>query len=221
MNERVEINSFFWNRCLLIVVGLIFSLSVSGQYSGYQPVNDIAVFKNQFSKESAKVLSITSKFTQEKTLTALTETIVSEGLFWFKRSNNVRIEYQKPFTYLLIMAGDKMLVRDDQKENRINVNSNKLFQQVNRIIVDCVQGTILSSTDFSVKVFESEAEYLLEMTPTSKALKEFFKTIVLKVEKKDYSVKSIDMNEPAGDRTTITFTDKKLNSQVADAIFTF
>lgn len=202
----------------LITVTLI-PFSVEAQYPGYSSIKDLEVFKKRFASESANVMSITSKFTQEKVLSALTEKITSEGLFWFKRSNKVRIEYQKPFVYKMIMNDGKILVKDDQKETRVNVSSSKLFQQVNRIMIDCVQGTILTSKDFTVRVFENEKIYLLEMTPTSKTLKDFFSTIVLLVERSNYSAKSIEMNEPSGDKTTITFFDKKLNAQVSDAIF--
>lgn len=213
------------NSCSMIRITISFlflilsSKSTVAQYSGFHPVSDLPSFKKKFAAESGKVLSITSDFTQDKTLTALTETITSSGKFWFKRSNKVRIEYVKPFAYLMIMNGDKMLVRDNEKENKINVKSNKLFQQVNRVMIDCVQGTILESKDFSTKVFENDKMYLLEMIPASKNLREFFQTIVLLVEKNDYSVKSIEMNEPSGDRTIIAFKNKKLNDQVADAVF--
>jgi len=112
-----------------------------------------------------------------------------------------------------------MMVKDEQKETHVNVKSNKLFQQINRIMIDCIQGTILDSKDFSTRVFENDKNYLLEMIPASKSLKDFFQTIVLTVEKKDYSVRSIEMNEPSADRTVITFTDKKLNEQIADEVF--
>jgi len=204
---------------LLIVIFLYCSNVASAQYEGYKPIADLTGFKKIFAVESAKVVSITSDFTQEKTLTALTEKITSSGKFWFKRTNRVRIEYLKPFVYLMIMDGDKMLVRDNEKENKINVKSNKLFQQVNRIMIDCVQGTILDSKDFTTKVFEDDKVFLLEMTPASKALREFFQTIVLRVDKHDYSVNSIEMNEPEGDKTIISFKNKRLNEQVPDAVF--
>src|SRR5687767_14676513 len=204
---------------LFIPIVLICSNVASGQYSGYKPITDLTGFKKKFAIESAKVMSITSDFTQDKTLTALTEKITSSGKFWFKRSNRVRIEYLKPFTYLMIMNGDKMFVRDNEKENTINIKSNKLFQQVNRIMIDCVQGTILDSKDFTTKVFEDDDVFLLEMTPVSKALREFFQTILLQVDKHDYSVKSIEMNEPAGDKTIISFKNKKVNEQLADTVF--
>jgi outer membrane lipoprotein-sorting protein len=204
---------------VLFIAVLICSNIAFAQYSGYKPVTDLTGFKKKFAIESAKVMSITSDFAQDKTLTALTEKITSSGKFWFKRNNRVRIEYLKPFTYLMIMNGDKMFVRDNEKENTINIKSNKLFQQVNRIMIDCVQGTILDSKDFTTKVFEDDNVFLLEMTPVSKTLREFFQTIVLKVDRHDYSVKSIEMNEPAGDKTTISFKNKKLNEQLADTVF--
>ena len=208
--------------CRAFAVGLLLLTSVesAGQHAGYKPVVDLTTFKKTFKSESAKVTTIKSDFTQEKILSALTEKITSTGKFWFKRNNRVRIEYLKPFSYLMIMNADKIHVRDNQKENTINVKSNKIFQQVNRIMIDCVQGTILESKDFSTKVFENEKEYLLEMIPASKSLRDFFQTILLKVDKRDYSVNVIEMNEPGGDQTIISFHNKKLNEQVGDAVFT-
>src|SRR5882762_9892477 len=197
----------------------LLSLSSFAQYPGYHSITDLPAFKKQFTAQSLTVSTITSNFTQEKILSELTEKIISKGKFWFKRSDKVRIEYREPFFFLMLVNGDKMLVRDDQKENKINIRSNKLFQQVNRIVIDCVQGTILDSKDFSVKVFEDDKTFLMEMTPSSKGLREFFETIVLTVEKKDYSAKTIEMNEPLGDVTTLFFTNKKLNEPVSDAIF--
>jgi outer membrane lipoprotein-sorting protein len=205
----------------LFFVLTIIAGTVQAQYSGYQSVIDVAAFKKQFATEAVKINSITSNFKQEKTLTALTETITSEGAFNFKRTNKVKLEYKKPFSYVMLMNGDKMMVKDDGHENTVNLKSNKLFQQINRIVVDCIQGTILDSKDFTSKVFENQKEFLLEMTPTSKSLRGFFETIVLIVEKKDYSVDSIKMNEPSGDTTIITFTEKKINAPVPDAMFAF
>jgi outer membrane lipoprotein-sorting protein len=208
-------------RKVLVFLLSIVSFATAGQYAGYQGVGDIASFKKQFTAEATKINSITSNFKQEKTLSALTETITSHGSFSFKRANKVRLEYKKPFSYVMVMNGDKVLVKDDGHQNTMNLKSNKLFQQINRIVVDCIQGTILDSKDFTSKVFENQHQFLLEMTPTSKNLKGFFQTIILLVEKKDYSVDSIKMNEPSGDTTIITFTEKKINATVSDSVFSF
>lgn len=211
------------NRLCTIVWGLLllFPVCSQAQYSGYLPVSNLAEFKKEFAVQSAKISSITSTFTQEKMLSALTEKITSSGTFRFKRSNKVRIEYTSPFSYLMVMNGDRIMVNDGQKEMQVNVKSSKLFQQINRIMVDCVQGTILDSKDFKMRVFENDKQFLLEMRPVSKSLRDFFQTILLVVEKKDYSVHAIEMNEPSGDNTIITFTNKKLNDQLPDSVFAF
>lgn len=204
---------------LFIVLTIVSLNEVNAQHQGFTPVANMVNFKSQFATEASKINSITADFIQEKELTALTEKIKSEGKFSFKRSNRVRIDYQKPFTYLMVMNGEKILVRDNQKENRLNVKSNKLFQQINRIMIDCVQGTMLDSKDFTVKAFENGNAFLLELTPVSKALKQFFNTVILLVDRRDYSAQSIEMREPNGDKTIITFTRKKLNGEIADAVF--
>lgn len=210
-------------NCFIVFYGFVLALALQSdamaQYAGYKPVADKEAFKQKFTAESTRIHSVSSSFTQVKVLAALTEKITSEGKFWFKKSNKVRIEYLKPFSYLMIMNGDKVLLRDGQKENRVNTKSNKLFQQVNRIMVDCMEGTIMNSKDFAIQAFENDKTYLLELTPNARALKSFFSTVVLIVEKKDYSVESIDMNEPGGDKTTLIFTNKKLNTQIADETF--
>ena len=119
----------------------------------------------------------------------------------------------------MVMNGDKMLVKDGDKENRINMKSNKLFQQINRVMVDCIRGTVLDSKDFTTQIFENESTYLIEMTPVVKTIKELFQTVLLTIDKKDYSVQSLQMNEPSGDYTRMIFLDKKMNTTIPDEIF--
>ncbi len=195
--------------------------SMAQTYPGYKVVGDLPAFKKTFAKASGEINSIAADFVQEKTLVALTETITSKGKLWFKRDNKVRMDYVSPFVYKMIMNGDKMFILDDQKETQVNVRSNKLFQQVNRIMIDCMQGTILESNDFTTQVFENESTYLLVLTPASKNLKQFFQAILLTVEKKDNSPRSIELKEPGGDMTIITLSNKTLNGPLKDEVFSF
>ena len=202
---------------MLLIIGS--GASLKAQYTGYAPVSDLPKFKELFSMEARKVISIKSDFTQEKNLSMLSEKILSQGKFWFKKDSRVRMEYTKPFTYLMIINKDKVFVKDGQKQNTISTKSNKLFQQINKITVDCVQGTVLTNPDFSTRVFENKSAYLVELSPISKNLKEFFKTIVVTVDKKDYSVTDIEMNENSGDNTIIHFINKEMNTNLPDALF--
>ena len=111
------------------------------------------------------------------------------------------------------------MVKDGQKENKISAKSNKLFQQINRMMVDCVQGTALSNPDFTITVFENTGSCLIELSPVTKGMKDYFKNINIIVAKKDYSVNKLEMYEQSGDNTIISFINKELNVAIPDALF--
>jgi outer membrane lipoprotein-sorting protein len=206
-------------KIILVLFILIYGFTVKAQLAGYTPVTDIAKFKDQFAAIAKKTETIKSDFTQEKNLSMLSEKIVSKGKFWFKKDNLLRMEYNKPFEYLMILNKDNMYIKDGQKESRVSTKSNKLFQQINKITVDCVQGTVFNNPDFVTKVYENKGTYIVEMSPVGKALKEFFKTIDVVINKDDYEVSTIEMNENSGDNTIIHFTNRELNTPIPDAIF--
>jgi outer membrane lipoprotein-sorting protein len=206
-------------RSLILFLWLA-PLNLLAQYNNFTEVSDISGFKKKFNDESAKIKSISSNFEQEKELTILLEKIISKGEFRFKRENKIRIEYLDPFYYLMIINGDKMIIKDDQNETTMNVRSNKLFQQVNNIMVESVNGTIIDNEDFSVRIFEDASRYLMEMTPVDKTLKGFFNTILIYADKESFSVTQILMNESSGDTTLIKFVNRNLNAQLSDEIFT-
>lgn len=205
---------------LSFIIFLLISSTVFGQHAGYTTVPDITSFQQQFAAASQKVNSIKSDFTQVKNLSMLSEKITSKGKFWFKKENMVRMEYVQPFQYLMILNKNDIYIKDGQKENKISTKSNKLFQQINQIMVDCVKGTAFSNKDFTVKAFQNSTGYLIEMSPINKTLKDMFKNINVVVDKKQYSVTSIEMVETSGDNTLITFANKELNTDVPDALFT-
>ena len=206
-------------KILFISLLLVTSNLVQAQYAGYSPLKDVVKFKTEFSTATQKTLTIKSTFVQEKNLSLLSEKIISKGKFWFKKDNLVRMEYNQPFQYLMIINKDKVFVKDGQKENKVSARSNKLFQQVNKIMIDCMQGTTMNNSDFKTRVFESKGSYFIELVPVVKGLKELFKNINVVVDKKDYSASSIEMQEVAGDNTIIRFANKELNTNISDALF--
>src|ERR1700681_1733959 len=107
----------------------------AGQYPGYTLLNHPETFKKSFAEATAATESIQSGFIQEKTLTMLSEKIRSTGKFWYRKKNKLRMEYTQPYPYLMILNAGKIFIKEGQKENKISANSNKVFQQVNRILI--------------------------------------------------------------------------------------
>ncbi|MBS1623834.1 MAG: outer membrane lipoprotein carrier protein LolA [Bacteroidetes bacterium] len=199
----------------------LFSFTFSGIYAqSFTPVKDEAAVRKKFAEVSQATKSIRSDFTQEKNLSMLAEKVVSKGLFYFKKPNMVRLEYTHPFKYLLIMNNGKATIKDDAKTTQLDMHKTKIFQQVNNLIVDCVQGSALSNSNFQVKIYESTTQIRMDMKPLAKGLKEFFSDIIIFIDKTDYSVNKMQMNELSGDNTVITFSNKKINGDIPDAVFT-
>ncbi|CAN5572071.1 hypothetical protein BH11BAC3_BH11BAC3_27480 [soil metagenome] len=205
---------------IFLILILITGYVVKAQYPGYTTLTDVAKFKTDFANATQKTTTIKSNFVQEKELSMLAEKIVSKGMFWFKKNNMVRMEYTQPFKYLMILNNDRVYVKDAQKETKVSAGSNRLFRQINNIMIDCMQGTTLNNTDFKTRIFENKTTYLVELVPVVKGLKELLKHINVVVDKKDYSVNSIEMLELSGDNTVIRFVNKELNANIQDALFT-
>jgi outer membrane lipoprotein-sorting protein len=194
-------------------------ITAEAQYAGYTPVADLIKFKTVFAAATQKTTSVKADFAQDKNLSMLSEKISSKGNFWFKKDSRVRMEYNQPFKYLMILNKDKVYVKDGQKESKVSTKSNKMFQQINKIMIDCMQGTMLVNTDFKTRIFENKNSALVELTPVTKGMKEMFKSINVIVDKKDFSVSSIEMQELSGDNTIMRFTNKELNASIPDTLF--
>jgi outer membrane lipoprotein-sorting protein len=50
-------------------------------------------------------------------------------------------------------------------------------------------------------------------------MQEFFSTILVTIDRKDYSVAGINMIEKGGDNTLISFHNKEINPIIPDAVF--
>ncbi len=206
------------NFVLLLCMEIV-ACTISAQPIGFHGLKDEPMFRKEISEAAARTNTIEADFSQVKNLKVLSEKISSRGKFWFKKQNRVRMEYTSPYKYLMVINKDKMTIRDETKTTTLSSRSNKLLEYVNRIIVDCVQGTAIDSKDFSVKVLESDKQYLLMMSPSQKDMKEFFSDIHLYIDKVDYSVHRMEMNEPNGDSTILTFVNRKLNEDIPDRLF--
>ena len=114
--------SAVWLLCLLFIY-----CRLQAQYPGFTLLTNTADFRQQFSAAAHQTNSIKSDFSQEKTLSMLSDKIISRGKFWFKKENRVRMEYTQPFSYLMILDNGRVYIRDGQKENKLYYRFRKSF----------------------------------------------------------------------------------------------
>lgn len=202
------------NKLLLLIFLPFFGFS-----QNYKPLKDTLFLKQKIESMSKITNSIETDFIQEKNLSMLSEKIISKGHFVFKKENMLRWEYQTPSKYLIVINKDKVIIKDEKKTNKYDMNSNKVFKEINDIMLSCVQGTIFKSNKFKTSYYENEKGYKLELIPQVKNMKETFKKINLYFDKNVTSVAKMEMIENNDDLTSLDFINKKLNAPVAETIF--
>lgn len=186
----------------------------------YKPVANVTAVKSRFAAAAQKINSISSDFTQIKSLSMLAEKITSNGKFYFRKNNLVRMEYTSPYQYLMIINGNKVSIKDGQKTNKMTAGSSKLFQQVNHLMMDCIRGTVFDNPDFSVKLLENSNSYMADMEPVTQEMKTLFKKVKVVMGKNDFVVDEVQMIDARGDNTTIHYSNQQINTGLPDALFT-
>lgn len=214
------------NKVLLIAVILLccFNFTVSGN-DGKKKTD---VTKNELEKYVAKkvlsIKTIKSDFKQEKILSFLSKTVVSGGKFVFEKNisgNKVKWEYTTPFKYIIIIDGSKIFMKDSEKITSFDMSTSKVFEEINRIMIGSLNGTILSDKEnFMFSIEKKERELFVMMTPKNESeIAKYFKTIEMIMDKNDFTVSRLSMIEQSGDRTDLLFTGKKINGNIDQSEF--
>lgn len=199
---------------------LFLASEVNAQYPGYKTLSDATAFRKKAQEYTRKTNSLESDFKQVKHLSMLTENSVSKGKFWFKKDNLLRWEYNEPVQYLIVLNNGKAYIKDNGKAKKFDMNSNRIFKQVNELMLAAVKGDILESADYKITYFEGTDSFLAELLPLQKNMKEYVKNILIYFDKKDFSVSKFRMTELSGDYTEVEFGNKKTNVSLESSIFT-
>jgi len=203
----------------ILSVTLLFPTETTGQD---KPMHEssVSLLKQRVQENARSTNTIACDFTQEKVLSMISEKISSGGRFYLKKEKMLRWEYTLPFSYVIIINNDRIAIRDENKVNRFNLQSNKVFLEISRIIQGSIQGTLLNDEEhFKVSCFENPANWVVRLKPVDPKLKETLSEIVIRLNRKDYTVDRVEMHEPGGDFTSIVFTAKKLNQPIPDENF--
>jgi outer membrane lipoprotein-sorting protein len=186
------------------------------------PMKDVAGFRQKLITGTAGINTIESDFTQEKKLSILSNNLVSKGHFCFRRENNIRWEYIQPYKYLIIISQNKIFIKEENNQKQYDIQSNKMFQEMNRFISGCIQGDILKNDkDYKIGYFEDSRYFFVTLVPVSEKMRQMLNEIQIWFDRTDLTVARIRMMESGGDYTRIDFLNKKLNTDIPIEKFSF
>lgn len=205
----------------LIIIALI-SITFLRGTAQPSPMNPALIdrLKQQIKSNAETTNSISCDFNQEKTMSLISEKLISKGRFMFRKEKMLRWEYTEPFSYVIVIANDQISIRDEENVSHFNISSNKVFLEINRIILGSVRGTLLQDEkNFRTSYYESPKAYIARIIPMKEALRASLSEVTIYFNHNNFSVDQVDMVEPGGDITRIFFTGKSFNKPIPDEKF--
>jgi len=206
----------------ITLILLITIILIANAQSGFTPATDAQQkeMTQRITETSANLKTLRCDFVQKKTVSILSEVMISEGRMFFKQKEKLRWEYTKPEPYEFVMNGEKVMTHSGNTKNVMNLNSSKMFRKISKIIVSGIIGSgIFDATTFTAKFFVGAKENLVALTPKQKELKQMFKEIRICFNKTDYLVNSVEIEELNGDKTLIEMKNKQINIELSDEVF--
>jgi len=189
------------------------------QEKGFKSIKDPKEFNIKFDENVKKLISIKSDFTQEKHLSFMQDSILSKGIFRYKKQDKIRLEYITPFKYLMVLNNGKIYIKDGAKVNKFDSRSNKLFKQINDMLINTMNGNVLQSKDYKITYFENDNIYMLELQPLDKSIADLIQKIKIYIDKKKLTVLKLRLTEKSGDYTLISFFNTQQNIDIKDEEF--
>lgn len=202
-----------------IIFLFLFVFTSYSQPPGYTKLDSYEKVKSQMKKVGENQKTITSTFTQIKKMEYLDIAIHSNGKFWYSAPTQVRWEYTSPYEYIIIINNGLLSLISGDNQNDFNLENSDVFEQINELMVGSVTGSIFSSPDYNIEVYEHTTMYLFRLIPKAEFMEGVLIGIDMFLNKDTGVVTKIKMIETADNYTEISFSNIKLNEPLPENIF--
>lgn len=175
----------------------------------------------QINKASAGMQSLECDFVQTKFLNILDDKMVSKGKMYYQQADKLRWEYTSPYAYTFILNQNQVLLKNDSRADVIDVNQNRIFKEIARMMMNSIVGNCLSDEkSFRTTVEVSGSDWVATLIPLKRDMKQMWNKLILHIRPDMKVVYKVEMHEPSGDYTIIDLidirTDEKINPEVFD-----
>lgn len=174
----------------------------------------------QISRASAAMKSMQADFVQTKHLKMLGDKMVSNGRMCYQQSDKLRWEYTSPYDYTFILNGNKVLMKKGDRRDVVDVNKNKMFKEIARIMMNSIVGRCLTDRkSFKVSMATMQQTCTATLIPLKKEMKQMYTRIIIVFNRHTSTVNKVTMYEKNGDYTEIVLKNMKANANVSAAEF--
>ena len=162
----------------------------------------------QISRIASKVKTMRCNFTQVSDYSFMDEKTTSVGCMSYNSSGGLLWQYTSPFKYTVTVNNGKIITRSGNHVNTMDMKSNKMYQNISRMMMNCVSGKNLNANrDFTVSLFAEGKEWIAYLYPKKPALKNMFRYIRLHFNNAKKMVEGVDMVHANGDNIQIRLSN--------------
>lgn len=175
----------------------------------------------ELEQSAAGIESLASDFVQEKHLEMFKETLVSHGRLYFAKPDKLRWELLEPVASGFILNGDRgsrwheragaAAPFDIAREPGMKLIAEQLLAWARVDIVWLVQRYRMTLL--------SEQPVTLKLVPLQAGAEQFVDYLQISFDAEGHHVARVEVHEPGGDSTRITFSATELNQPLAPALF--
>ena len=199
-------------RTLFILIASLLSCVAMAQ-------NETQIIE-QISAASAKITTLECDFVQTKHLKILDNRLVSRGKMYYSQPDKLRWEYVTPYSYIFIMNQNQILLKNSTRADVIDVNQNKIFKDVSRLMMNSIMGDMLKdNTTFEISMASTKGGYTATLIPIKREMKQMWTKLVLLFDAESLGVKRMEMHEKSGDCTIIELENVKINRAINSTLF--
>ena len=139
----MRLNSKMMKRTILTLCCLLASLLATQAQN-----TDEAAIRRRLNEATARINALSCDFVQTKHLSVLKDKMVSKGRMCYKKSDRLRWEYTSPYTYVFILNGNEVLLKNKNRSDIIDVDQNRMFREIVQIMLSSVVGNCLDDKNF-------------------------------------------------------------------------
>lgn len=184
-----------------------------------QSINETEVIQ-EISSVAASIKTLKCDFIQTKNLKMLGDKLVSKGVMYCSQPNHLRWEYLSPYTYTFILNNTQVLLKKGNRNDIIDVNQNRMFKEIARIMMNSVLGKCLTDKkDFKVSISGLDNFYIVTLIPQKKEMKQTFTKIVLHYNRECSMIVKVSMYEKNGDTTLIELMNINKNKAIEASVY--
>lgn len=205
------------SKRIFFIICFLITLGFSQEYKAVANPQEV---QNKIINANKEINTLSASFTQEKHMSILNKPFISTGVFYLKNPSKVRWEYKNPFSYIVVLVDNKVIIKDGDDLQNYDMSKNAVFKEINNTMSGLVNGKMLEDRNFSSQIFENNESYKVVLKPKNENIRGFVEEINIIFDKNSLETKQVIMKEKSGDKTLIHFTNTKINQNISDSMFT-